>query len=283
VTPDPVRAIADAVLYEGYILWPYRRSALKNQRRFTFGGVYPPAHSRGHPDDPAMMRTEVLIMASEEAHVEMTVRFLQVVRRAVARQGPDGLQEVDELDLDGQRYTTWEEATEREVKPPPTALSDLASAPSRTSIAIGAGRKTEELPGGAGALVRTWHGLEGGLEVAAERLDVEDVWRLSVHIENTTPFADDSREEALAHTFCSMPPKPSSCPWRIPRKASNRQPRLATTLAAGRSSWGTPAGPPPYCPRRSSSRITRGWRQRVPEISSMEARSISCWSSISSR
>jgi hypothetical protein len=203
VTPDPVRAIADAVLYEGYILWPYGRSALKNQRRFTFGGVYPPAHSRGHPDDPAMMRTEVLIMASEEAHVEMTVRFLQVVRRAVARQGPDGLQEVDELDLDGQRYTTWEEATEREVKPPPTALSDLASAPSRTSIAIGAGRKTEELPGGAGALVRTWHGLEGGLEVAAERLDVEDVWRLSVHIENTTPFADDSREEALAHTFCS--------------------------------------------------------------------------------
>ena len=38
---DPVRAIADAVLYEGYLLWPYSRSALKNQRRWTFGGVYP--------------------------------------------------------------------------------------------------------------------------------------------------------------------------------------------------------------------------------------------------
>ncbi len=31
---DPVRAIADAVLYEGYVLWPYRASALKNQRRW---------------------------------------------------------------------------------------------------------------------------------------------------------------------------------------------------------------------------------------------------------
>ena len=36
------RQIADAVLYEGYLLWPYRRSATKNQRRWTFGGVYPP-------------------------------------------------------------------------------------------------------------------------------------------------------------------------------------------------------------------------------------------------
>jgi hydrogenase maturation protease len=135
--------------------------------------------------------------------VEVTVRFLQVVRRAVGRQGPGGLQEVDELDLDGERYTTWEEAIEREVKPPPAALSDLASSPSRTTIAIDAGRKAEELAGGVGALVRTWHRLEGELEVAAAQVDGGDVWRLSVHIENTTPFAGDSREEALAHTLCS--------------------------------------------------------------------------------
>ena len=45
MTRDPVRAIADAVLYEGYILWPYRRSALKNQKRWTFGGVHPRGHS----------------------------------------------------------------------------------------------------------------------------------------------------------------------------------------------------------------------------------------------
>jgi hypothetical protein len=52
---DAVRAIADAVLYEGYVLWPYRRSALKNQRRWTFGGVYPRAHSEGRHDDPWVM------------------------------------------------------------------------------------------------------------------------------------------------------------------------------------------------------------------------------------
>ena len=83
--PDCVRAIADAVLYEGYILWPYRRSALKNQRRFTFGGVYPPAHSRDHPDDPATMHTEVLLLAAAAAHVDVAVRFLHVVRRTATR------------------------------------------------------------------------------------------------------------------------------------------------------------------------------------------------------
>ena len=203
MTPDPVRAIADAVLYEGYILWPYRRSALKNQRRFTFGGVYPPAHSRDHPDDPATMHTEVLLLGPENAQLEVTVRFLQVVRRAAGRRGPDGFVEVDELELDGERYTTWEEAVEREVKPPPAALRDLARASSRTAIAIDAGRKVQVLAGGAAALVRTWHGLEGELEVAAERVDEADAWRVSVHIENTTSFAGGSREAALAQTFCS--------------------------------------------------------------------------------
>ena len=46
-----LRKLADAVMYEGYMLWPYRASALKNQRRWTFGCVFPPAWSALHPDD----------------------------------------------------------------------------------------------------------------------------------------------------------------------------------------------------------------------------------------
>jgi hypothetical protein len=61
---DPVRAIADAVLFEGYLLWPYRRSALKNQQPFTFGDV-------GEP-----MRTQVLLEGGEPEDVEVTVRYL---------------------------------------------------------------------------------------------------------------------------------------------------------------------------------------------------------------
>ena len=36
------RAVADAVLYEGYVLYPYRASARKNQMRWQFGVLAPP-------------------------------------------------------------------------------------------------------------------------------------------------------------------------------------------------------------------------------------------------
>jgi hypothetical protein len=192
---DPVRAIADAVLYEGYILWPYRRSAMKNQRRFTFGGVYPPAHSQAHPDDPASMRTEVLLCTDDPANLEVTVRFLQVVFRTAARRQGDQLVEVDELQAGGERYTTWEEAVEREIAVP------RASERRRAEIAIPAGREVEQLPGGA--LIRSWHGLQGHVEVAATPTQAAETWRVSVEIRNTTPFADGSRQNALAYTFCS--------------------------------------------------------------------------------
>ena len=80
-----LRTLADAVMYEGYMLWPYTPSALKNQRRWTFGCVFPPAWSALHPDDAALMRTQVLL-ESDPHDVEVTVRFLQEgVERSVGR------------------------------------------------------------------------------------------------------------------------------------------------------------------------------------------------------
>ena len=51
----PVEAIAKAVLYEGYILYPYRASNVKNQRRWTFGGVYPRDYARRDETSPCEM------------------------------------------------------------------------------------------------------------------------------------------------------------------------------------------------------------------------------------
>ena len=38
---DQARQVADAILYEGYLLYPYRASAQKNQERFQFGVLMP--------------------------------------------------------------------------------------------------------------------------------------------------------------------------------------------------------------------------------------------------
>src|SRR5436190_22137699 len=101
---DDVARIADAVLYEGYLLWPYRKSAIKNQRRWTFGGVYPERHSTQHTDDPAVMQTQCLLEGGDGCRFDVRVRFLHVVARAVARAGTGGLERVDELIVDGESH-----------------------------------------------------------------------------------------------------------------------------------------------------------------------------------
>jgi hydrogenase maturation protease len=166
---DDVRRIADAVLYEGYLLWPYRHSALKNQRRWTFGAVHPPAHSREHPDDRCVVRAQCLVAPAAAATIAVTVRFLHVVVRE------DGC----------------EEATEREITSGPLTVDALLTGSwHAVHVAAGAGEG------------RRWEGLTGGVAVHAARLS-DGLLRVTAEITNTTPFAGRGRPEALRHSFCS--------------------------------------------------------------------------------
>jgi len=70
--------IADAVLYEGYLLYPYRASAIKNRLRWLFGVLYPEAYCRSGADT-SFMQTECLVVGSGRTRVDWTVRFLQLV------------------------------------------------------------------------------------------------------------------------------------------------------------------------------------------------------------
>jgi hypothetical protein len=84
-----VEQIADAILYEGYILYPYRASALKNGQRWNFGVLYPPSYAAAQQgSDSSVMRCECLARGGS---VKVTVRFLQLVARdnwqeAIARE-----------------------------------------------------------------------------------------------------------------------------------------------------------------------------------------------------
>jgi len=91
-----VERLAATLLYEGYVLYPYRRSSVKNQQRFNFGGVYPRAFAEANGGgDPWAMQTEVLV-AGARARLSIVVRFLHLIDRA-------GWQEAEEraIELDG--------------------------------------------------------------------------------------------------------------------------------------------------------------------------------------
>ena len=66
---DMVEKVANAVLYEGYMLYPYTASSVKNRQRWNFGVLSPPAY------DASEMQTECLVVG--DASVSARVRFLQ--------------------------------------------------------------------------------------------------------------------------------------------------------------------------------------------------------------
>jgi hypothetical protein len=203
---DAVRKIANTLLYEGYILWPYRRSAIKNQQRWTLGGVYPRAHSEaGGGTDAWFMQTECIVVG-EDPIVEVTMRFLQIVQRQVVRKEPDGsLTQVDELNAGRERYLTWDEAVEREFVAPGLCLATM-STPRRVPITITAGSSEEVLkdPSGnvVGKLIRGWDRLVGQVEISATPVD-RGAFRLSAKIVNTASGEDQGRDTALRHSFIS--------------------------------------------------------------------------------
>jgi hypothetical protein len=212
---DAVRKIADAVLYEGYILWPYRRSTTKNQQRWTFGGVYPRAYSESRgEDDPWLMQTQCLVSGDKESVIQVRVRFLHVTERNVGRKIGETLEFVEGLQLGEDLYLPWDEATEREIVVGRFRLTELLETPVRAGIDIPGGSNQEELVGPTGevegALARSWRAVCGAVEVEAEALR-EGIFRLTVRITNTTPLENEDREarrggfetRPYGQTFCS--------------------------------------------------------------------------------
>jgi hypothetical protein len=85
---DDARAVADAVLFEGYLLYPYRSSATKNQMRWQFGVLVPPGADTG---DESEQRTEMLLEAGAGAVLHVCVRFLRLTTRDDRHAGLEGV------------------------------------------------------------------------------------------------------------------------------------------------------------------------------------------------
>jgi hypothetical protein len=218
MNPILLDKIVNAVLYEGYILYPYRASSEKNRQRFTFGRVYPEEYSVTRDGiEPCLMQTECLIRpTSDEAVLDVSVRFLHPMAREVGVLS-EPISELDpktepkfklvgELSLAGKLYQTWQEAVEREVTVPSCGLRESGPAGSEfrfpESRALEPIRHKEQV---AAVFVRRQEALIGRIETVMTRVD-DQVFRVSVRIRNQTPVARaafENQDAILMHTFAS--------------------------------------------------------------------------------
>jgi hypothetical protein len=221
VNLDRIEKIAEAVLYEGYMLYPYRPSSVKNQQRWNFGVLYPPSwceHQTG--SDRCSFQTVCLLKADSSTRLTVKVRFLQIVQRSIGKlrvpgvEAPEGaepaMEFVDRLEMAERVYMPWQEAVEREVAY--TALDPEALSYSGLPFSFPEGKTFEYLRDehgiAAGVIVREWKALSGSVEIQPE-ICRDEVVKVTVRVQNLIvcdiPAALESsaREAVLVESLVS--------------------------------------------------------------------------------
>jgi hypothetical protein len=185
--------IANAVLYEGYILYPYRASAVKNRQRWNFGVLYPRAFSElQHGTDAWSMQTECLARATGSlATLDIRVRFLHLIERTAQ----------------SDREPAWQEGAERDLHVSPLELCALASSPASQAFTFPANCETN------GNVVRRQEPILGEINVEAARLE-NGLFKIRIEVRNTTCLegaANASTRDAIlmrslvsAHTLLNI-------------------------------------------------------------------------------
>ncbi len=187
---DRARAVADAVLYEGYLLYPYRANSSKNQSRWQFGVLGPQGAADTGIGEDSTLSAQVLVRSYGVPSLSGVVRFLQLQHRGAERDVGGRFEQVDELRAASQLWLTWDEAIECEVSIEPFRVTSL---PRTLDISMPAGNDVEAVEGGR--LMRTRRSLHGQLAISGEQDG--DLLRLTLEVRNTAAPAAD-KDEAIA-------------------------------------------------------------------------------------
>lgn len=197
---ERVEQIAKAVLYEGYMLYPYRPSSVKNRQRWNFGVIYPSAYCEMQDSgEPASMQTEFLIEGNDETVLEVKLRFLHLRTRT----SENANQPRDTSSLpDG-----WQEAVERDVSLPPCTLAFLGEKPLHHEFAFPEETRCDAERNGDGSVttvVRRQSAICGTVDVSAIQVS-PGLRKASVLVRNVTLLKNQTahRDDALTQSLVS--------------------------------------------------------------------------------
>lgn len=204
------RQIADAVLFEGYVLYPYRASAAKNRLRWQFGVLVPPAWGADSAEHSAQ-RTECLMEPRRGATLAVEVRFLRAQRRTVQRALPGwAFETTDALELPDRVLVPWDEGVEERIELQ-IPVDELTGEGVSVPFSRPAGEESElvhtEEGQVTGRLHRRWEQVDGLLRLRTTEIPGPyAAVRLTAELSNAatwTPGEGDERDAALPHSLVS--------------------------------------------------------------------------------
>lgn len=201
------RLAADAVLYEGYLLYPYRSSARKNQVRWQFGVLGPAGAAAAGVGEEPDLAVQCLLRPSTggDPRVRLLLRFLQLQRRSAQQAEPDGSYvTVEQLEAGGESWTSWDEAVEQEVELGPYDVGTGAA----DDVRVDGGGDVEPVGGAdaGGRLLRERWPLAARVAVSSE--PDGGLLRLTVRVANaanaTARGQHAAKDAALRHSLISV-------------------------------------------------------------------------------
>lgn len=188
------RAVADAVLYEGYLLYPYRSTSSKNQARWQFGVLGPPGAAAAGLGEDDHISGQFPVRGA--TGLRLVVRFLHLQHRRAERATEDGHRPVDELVTPSGSWMTWDEAVETEL-----SFGPVDFGAGEWSLPLHAPAHTEVQAVDGGRLVRQRQALHGVLDLAVTPDGTTD--RVTVTVRNTGAPASD-RQDAIARSMIGV-------------------------------------------------------------------------------
>lgn len=181
---EQVEKIAKAVLYEGYMLYPYRPSSVKNQRRWNFGVLYPKTYSDAREGTDAWrLQTECLIKGNAETALQGRVRFLQLRTPSLSP-----MESGDRSSSDAGQY-----ALEREASLPVCTIGDICVGVDTVRLQFPLEADEVPQPGqDRSAVSASREPLRAEIEIGAQGCE-KNLFKLRVQVRNATAF-DGSKE-----------------------------------------------------------------------------------------
>jgi hypothetical protein len=194
---DLARKVADAVLYEGYVLYPYRASANKNQSRWQWGVVVPRAYHEAGNSDAWDQQTEVLIEGTDNTVMHLQLRFLQLQARTVEQAVDGEFRAVSQVEVGDDILVTWDEGVEREIDTE-VRLGDLRDGTREIPVELSGGRDVETVTDEVRIVRERWP-ISARILLSAEWLaGPYGVVKLQVRLENVTPWENPSQDRDAA-------------------------------------------------------------------------------------
>jgi hydrogenase maturation protease len=212
-TESILENLTKTLLYEGYALYPYHRSAAKNQKPIPFGVVFPKLYNDYNQYAHSKMQTECIVTGSYDLALSITIRFLHLKKIELFQRVASDENYIPAYDLTigNKFYQTGWQTIERKISTGDLLISDLIKQKKLIPFEFDKTCNTEYLPDEEKIVtakqIDTVSEINGIVNIGAAPVEnIQNAFKVTVTITNNTAIEkaeSTTRDEALSQSFLS--------------------------------------------------------------------------------